>query len=275
MLTRMRNPLLVLTLAATLMVTAYAKEDPNKGTGTATPDKGTGTATPPTVSYVMASPRACLTDLPNWAIGLSWLPGGAAENFPRADGTLRVVTGTKVVFGLGERSDGVWYSGTYGTIAMSLEIQRQEGDADDANDHAKKTTAAHSPVKTSWVTLGKDGVKDTHKGPGIGHGDVSVAVRFPKAGTYTLRGIISTEAQPLYTEPLDKWRERLGIRKDGKLPEIPAEVDRDVVNVKVVVVDTLTKDETKEEMSSADPEAEAEQGLAEDKDARGETDVSL
>ncbi len=188
----------------------------------------------------------------------------------RADGTLRVVTGTRVVFGLGERSEAVWYAGTYGTVAISLELQRQ---VDDVNDPNKREAATvHSPSKVSWVTLGQDGAKDTRKGPSIGHGDVTVAVRFPKAGIYSLRGIIRTEAQPQYTEPLDKWRERLGIRRGGKLPEIPAEVDRDTVYVKVVVVDGKTVKEAGD-TTTADFETGAEQSLAED--AQGETDVSL
>ncbi len=48
---------------------------------------------------------------------------GAAENFPRADGTLEIPVGTRVIFSLSQETEGVWQQGTYGTIETALTVQ--------------------------------------------------------------------------------------------------------------------------------------------------------
>jgi hypothetical protein len=265
MLTQIRTCCLVAALSVAALAPVYAKDDPNQDSNSL-------------VSYVMAAPRACLSDVPEWAASLAWLPGGNAENFPRASGSIRVAAGTKVTFGLGARSEAVWYDGAYGTIATSLVVQWRPADAnDDGSDANDAAVAARHPVTKPhpWTTLGTDGAKDTRKGPSIGHGDVKVGVRFTKVGTYLVRGIVRTAAQPLYPEPLDKWHKRLGVSADRKLPDVPATVDQDIVTVKVVVTAGPPSNGGAEDVSSADPETAASQALPQDQDAQGATDASL
>lgn len=94
-----------------------------------------------------------------------------------------------------------------------------------------------------WVTIGRDGARATREGPSIGRAHVGVAVRFCKPGVYYLRGIIRTYAQPHYPLPLEQWDHLLvNNGTEDVLPEIPWAADRDIVYVRVCVVDWPTLD---------------------------------
>ena len=281
MLIRSWRCLLALGLCMTVVAAVHGREDPNQDDSATRPS--------PTVAYVMAAPRACLIDAPQWAAAFPWLPSGAAENFARADGSIRVVVGTKVAFALGSETEAVWYGGAYGTIATSLEVQRRVDNSTDddctctkcrpggtdANDRSKTTAARRDAEVCPWVTVGTDGVKETRKGPSIGHADVAVGVRFQRPGTYSIRGIVRTAVEPQYTQPTDGWRDRLGIAKGSRLPDIAAEADRDVVLVKVVVVDKPEPNEEPEDGTSDDPDAVNRRPMPKDQDVQGPTEAVL
>ncbi|MGE5295012.1 MAG: hypothetical protein ACM3VT_09300, partial [Solirubrobacterales bacterium] len=74
------------------------------------------------ITYDMASPRAFLMGVPiegSDDVGML----GAAENFARADGTLEIPVGTRVIFSLSQGTEGVWQQNTYGTIETTLTLQ--------------------------------------------------------------------------------------------------------------------------------------------------------
>jgi hypothetical protein len=195
----------------------------------------------PVMKYTMASPRACLIGPAVWATNAYWLPTGAAENFPRGHGSIRVPVGTRVVFCLSRDLEGVWYPRSYGCLGTSLTLQWcrcciRPADVDKCPDcDPSSTNAAICP----WVTIGRDGAKDVRKGPSIGRAKVGVPVRFKRPGFYYLRGIIHMFAEPYYPQPIDEWRNRLLDNPDGTdvLPRIPPAQDRDIVYVRVHVVD--------------------------------------
>jgi len=211
----------------------------------------------PRMNYVMASPRACLIGPPEWSIDICfWWPTGDAENFPRANGAIRVPVGAKVVFCLSREIEGVWYEDSYGCLGTSLVLQwcRACKYIDDVCPECEplantdELTADNATVYP-WVTIGRDGAKDTRKGPSIGRAKVGVPVRFRRPGFYYLRGIITTYARPGYTLPLEPWYDCLvgADDPDAVLPPIPTAVDRDIVYVRVRVVDlTITDVEPKE-----------------------------
>jgi hypothetical protein len=250
----------------------------------------------PMVKYVIASPRACLIGPPVWSTNAYYLPSGAAENFPRQNGAIRVRVGTRVVFGLSRELEGVWYARSYGALGTSLELQwcrgcickpdnwRQcvcaecacrtckclkctcaqcacpEGNCADCNckDCKCLEPAETDSVVCKWVTIGRDGAKDVRKGPSIGRAKVGVPVRFNRPGVYYLRGIVRTFARPYYPRPLEYWQELLidPSSTDKTLPVIPAAADRDVVYVRVLAVDLATDSVEPEEGLVEDPDVE-------------------
>ena len=282
-----------LLLSTAAVTTVYGKEAPSEDSVTkpdqvvskepASEDDAAKAAH--IVRYVIAAPRACLIDAPLWTAAIPWLPSGAAENFARADGALRVLTGTQVVFALGPGLEAVWYDHTYGTIATSLEVQLRPADLpDDSNDpndqkdlHGQAATAAKRPAvePSPWITLGVDGAKDTRKGPSIGHADVAVGVRFSNAGVYYLRGIVRTVVEPQYPQPVDHWRDRLSVTGAENLPDIPAEVDRDMVHVKVLVVDKPVANEEPNDPASKEPNADHTESLPKDSEGQNAPEAEL
>ena len=229
----------------------------------------------PTIHYTMASPRAALIGPPLWSNNTPrayYLPSGGAENFPRGSGSIRVRTGSRIVFSLSRELEGVWYAGSYGALSTSLELQWcrackctdaqwkecvcvlcecakckcaacacPDVDCDDASrvDCDCPATSDVKPVICPWVTIGKDGAKDVRKGPSIGRAKVGVPVCFRRPGIYYLRGIVRTVAQPFYPRPIEPWYDRLVDENatDKVLPRIPAAVDKDIVYVRVQVAD--------------------------------------
>ena len=233
----------------------------------------------PTMRYVMASPRAALVGRPAWSANTYYLPSGAADNFAREAGSIRVRVGSRVNFCLSNQTEGVWYSNSYGTLGTSLTLQwcaacncedtewkdcinalcdcdacicAASGDCE-----LDETVTAEAEDICPWVTIGRDGAKATRKGPSIGHASVGVPVRFRKAGIYYLRGIVSTVARPWYPLPIDQWTYLLPENSAAdSLPAIPIASDKDVVYVRVHVIDLNTADVEPVEEVSTDPDVE-------------------
>ncbi len=212
----------------------------------------------PVMKYTMASPRACLIGPPIWSTNAYYMPSGDAENFPRAHGTLRVPLGTRVVFCLSREIEGVWYSRSYGLLGTSLVLQWCRNCIGPVCDCIDCPAEPDDTELCPCVTIGKDGARDVRKGPSIGRAKVGVPVRFRRPGFYHLRGIITTVAKPYYPRPLDAWYEHLLTPDDPNqvLPSIPVAVDRDIVYVRVRVVDILVDDVEPEEDPSQDPDIE-------------------
>lgn len=231
----------------------------------------------PVMKYAMASPRACLIGPPVWSTNAYYLPTGAAENFPRANGGIRVTVGTRVIFCLSRDLENVWYRHTYGCMGNSLVLQlRRNYKCEDATNlrecleslrcccaECKHLGVADEKcpddtgiVPCPWVTIGRDGAKDCRKGPSIGRAKIGVPIRFRKPGIYYLRGIVHTFAHPAYTRPLEQWYDRLWdpTSIDKILPPIPAAEDKDVVYVKVHVVDRPIVDIEPDEGLVDDPD---------------------
>ena len=225
----------------------------------------------PVIKYAMASPRACLIGPPVWVTDRAYyLPTGAAENFPRANGAIKVPVGVRVVFCLSRDLEGVWYPHSYGCLGTSLilqwcrwckcvdatclEYKCPECDCLECDPDA--TDVRRCP----WVTIGRDGAKDVRKGPSIGRAKVGVPVCFRRPGIYYMRGIIHTVAKPWYIRPLEPWRERILGDTDGDsasvdiLPPIPAAEDKDIVYVRVHVVDLPILEVEPEEQTPDDPD---------------------
>ena len=215
----------------------------------------------PSVYYVMASPRACLIDAPF----LSSTDGaryGAVDNFARRDGSLRIRVGTKVCFQLSDQLEGVWYSDAFGTLGTSLEIQWYACNA----DHVE--IASERRLSDCWITIGRDAVRDTRQGPSIGHAHIGVPVRFLRTGVYYLRGIVRTFACPLvdcssiFTDRSESATEMSVSAPDGTISTSAADtqglriVDRDVVEVKVVVVPQTGISNVSHEPMVTDPDTE-------------------
>jgi hypothetical protein len=208
----------------------------------------------PVVKYVMASPRACLLGPTLLSTNIYWRPAGAAENFARANGALKVAVGTRAVFCLSRELEGVWYKGSYGCIGTSLELQWcrgckcEECDCDCNNcTIGSETQASSSQSATSmtgdtkvcpWVTIGRDSAKDVRKGPSIGRAKVGVPVLFKTAGIYYLRGIVHTYANP-WLRSVDAVN---AASRNKVMPLVLAASDKDVVYVRVHVLDNLVDD---------------------------------
>ena len=121
-----------------------------------------------------------------------------------------------------------------------LEPDIQDIDIADAND----ITDANGVRHNHWVTIGRDGAGDVRRGPSIGKAKIAVPVLFDRPGVYLLRGIIRTIAVPLYPRPSEEPK-----------PKRPlAAVDRDVVYVKVKVVDLPITQITPDEEPTLEPD---------------------
>ncbi|MBC8217632.1 MAG: hypothetical protein H8E73_04145, partial [Planctomycetes bacterium] len=107
-----------------------------------------------------------------------------------------------------------------------------------------------------WVTIGKDGARDCRKGPSIGRAKVGVPVHFRRPGTYLLRAIVHTFAKPGYPRPLEPWRDRLlGVdASTAVLPEVPGAEDRDVIYIRIRVVELPIDDVEPEDPVTDDPD---------------------
>jgi len=230
----------------------------------------------PVLKYSVASPRACLIGPPIWSTNAYYMPTGAAENFPRKNGSIRVRVGTRVVFCLSRDLENVWYKHSYGCMGNSLVLQLcrmckcQTPNIDDSQytrctcDQCKLVGAVcpeprpDDPVivPCPWVTIGKDGSRDCRKGPSIGRAKVGVPVHFKRPGVYLLRAIVHTYARPGYPLPLDQWRDRLlgSNNPTVALPEIPGADDRDTVYIRVRVMDWCIDDIEPEDPPTDDPD---------------------
>ena len=210
----------------------------------------------PVIKYAMASPRACLIGPPVWSSNAYYLPTGAAENFPRANGAIKVPVGTRVVFCLSRDLEGVWYPHSYGCLGTSLVLQWCQY-CKTADCNCPKCDPDSTDIRPCpWVTIGRDGAKDVRKGPSIGRARVGVPVRFRRPGIYYLRGIIHTFARPWYPRPLDQWRQRLlgDSNSADILPPIPPMEDKDVVYVRVHVADVPVVPVEPKEEAVLDPD---------------------
>jgi len=253
----------------------------------ATPDRNAFRHRPlPVLKYTVASPRACLIGPPIWInAAYYYLPTGDAENFARKNGSLRVPVGTRVIFCLSRDLEAVWYTGSYGCMGTSIVVQYcrlckcldpAATDCDltrpDPNEcpyarctceNCRRLGAVCCPRPDDpvfepcpWVTIGKDGARDCRKGPSIGRAKVGVPVHFKRPGVYLIRAIVRTFAKPGYPLPLEDWRERLIAPDDPTdvLPEIPPAVDRDVIYVRVRVVDRLVDAVEPNDVPPIDPD---------------------
>jgi len=254
----------------------------------------------PVLKYTVASPRACLIGPPTWSDKVFYLPAGDADNFPRKNGAIRVPVGTRIVFCLSRDMEGVWYTGSYGCLGTSLVLQYCKlcttnvpcPIPDPCNcpadpcaclclkcrcEQCIRLGAAcpcpcpDGPVVTTcpWVTIGKDGARDCRKGPSIGRARVGVPVLFKRPGVYLLRAIVHTFAKPGYPLPLDQWRERLAGTGSTttNLPLIPIEQDKDVIYIRVHVLDLPIADVEPDDELTEDPDVKCIMPMPKDVDA--------
>lgn len=246
----------------------------------------------PVAKYCLASPRACLIGPPVWSSNAYWLPTGAAENFPRANGAIKVPVGTRVVFCLSRELEGIWYKRSYGCLGTSLVLQLCQAckNAECDCEQCKPAVNQVRPIAVNpdrvrpdkvqlcpWVTIGKDGAKDVRKGPSIGRANVGVPVRFKKTGIYYLRGIVRTCARPYYPRPLEQWYDTLLDENDtdGILPPIPSAVDRDVIYVRVNVVNLPIAEVEAEEELTDDPDVIHIKPMPKDIDSSEPTQIEI
>ena len=235
----------------------------------------------PVLRYAVASPRACLIGPPDLNTDRCWHPRGDADNFHRANGGIRVPVGTRVIFCLSRDLEGVWYTGSYGCLGTSMVlqvcrpcecIQPDPNDCrPDPNDcpyarcrceQCTRLGAVCRPlpddpviVPCPWVTIGKDGARDCRRGPSIGRAKVGVPVHFRRPGVYLLRAIVHTVAKPGYPLPLDTWRACLGLTDPtAVLPAIPPAEDKDVIYIRVRVVDLPIDDVAPPDPLTDDPD---------------------
>lgn len=215
---------------------------------------------PPTRIYVLASPRACLINPTNFDWVKQVIPPplsiGAAENFPRDNGEIKIASGTRVVFCLSRQLEGVWYPGSFGKLGCSLVLQMrkpiyplpEEPYPQDMND-------INEDALCPWVTIGHDAASDVRFGPSIGRAKIGVPVLFKKPGLYLLRGVIQTTAQP-YPKNQFEPADNANLPEQPPTPKIPpVALDKDIVYVKVKVVDLPIIQIVPDEPPSLDPDA--------------------
>lgn len=193
----------------------------------------------PTTTYTVASPRMSIIRSSRYQIAsdgtqieIQGAPYGAAENFARKDGEIKIAAGVRVMFCLSRAMEGVWYDQTYGALHTSLLLQR----------YVRDTTTADAQGK--WVDIGEDKAGEVRKGPSITRAKVGVPVYFREPGVYMLRAIVRSKAQPLTpdtTASALSW---------------PAATDVDTVIIKVKVVDRPILDVIPDEEPTPDPDAE-------------------
>lgn len=202
------------------------------------------------MTYTMASPRAFLIGIPvEGSNEMGML--GAAENFPRADGTLEIPVGTRVIFSLGHDTEGVWQKGTYGTIETILTIQSFETLAERECDVCVAEGLDNldgiqpgrgDAVPCPWITIATEGARDTRNGPSLGYTKVGVPMEFTQVGTWCVRGIVTTSVKSSYLRPAEPQNPTT--RQDA--PAVTSNdallaIDTDVVLVKVRVVPATIK----------------------------------
>ena len=178
----------------------------------------------PTIKYIVATPRACL--LPNHLTEEGEIRPGpaAANNFPRAHGSIRVPLGTNVLFALSRRTEGVWYQHSLGLLGTSLRLEVANPNADPCD-----------PCTPQWIPIGRAAARDVRHGPSIGVANVKVRAAFNRPGPHHLRALIHTIAQPYLpnpdnTDPTDA-------------PPLPHPAfDRDIVHINVIVLDAAPAD---------------------------------
>ncbi len=201
----------------------------------------------PVMTYTVASPRMSIIKVPRYQIAsdgtkieLAGTPYGAAENFARKDGELKVPAGVRVVFCLSRALEGVWYDKTYGRLSTSMVLQ-------------KFVPAATNTSGTGyWVEIGADKAGEVRRGPSITRAKVGVPITFRETGTYLLRAIVRTEAQPIEPMLTIVW---------------PAAVDVDTVLIKVKVVNRPIMEVIPDQDPSADPDVENFRPLFKDMNA--------
>lgn len=196
---------------------------------------------PPAIKYAVASPRACLLGPAVVDPEHRRRPKGAAENFPRGDGEIKVPVGVRVVFCLSRGLEGVWYAHSFGRLRWSMVLQMYKPLPHGVNAVADPCDPC-DPCD-AWVTIGRDAAGDLRRGPSIGRAKVGVPVLFRRPGVYMLRAIVCTTAQPLYLNPIDPLI----------LP--PKAKDRDIVYIKVKVVNLPIIEIVPDEEPPLDPDA--------------------
>ncbi len=195
------------------------------------------------LNYIVASPRAFLMGFP---VEGSDEPAmiGAAENFPRTDGTLEIPVNTRVIFSLSQDTEGVWQQGTYGTIETTLTVQSFEavtaGECDvcaaEGLREGETQTGKGGVVPCPWITIATDGARDTRSGPSMGYTKVGVPIEFTHAGIYCVRGIVSTSVKSSYLRSNEPQNPTTKQEAGAESADTLLSTDTDVVLVKVRVL---------------------------------------
>jgi hypothetical protein len=211
------------------------------------------------LNYIVASPRAFLMGFP---VEGSDEPAmiGAAENFPRTDGTLEIPVNTRVIFSLSQDTEGVWQQGTYGTIETTLTVQSFEavtaGECDvcaseGLREEGENQTGKGGAVPCPWITIATDGARDTRSGPSMGYTKVGVPIEFTRAGIYCVRGIVSTSVKSSYLRSSEPQNPTTKQEAGAESSDALLSTDTDVVLVKVRVLASSAKPQG---ALTADPE---------------------
>ena len=198
------------------------------------------------MTYAMASPRAFLMGVPvEGSTDLAMI--GAAENFPRADGTLEIPVNTRVIFTLSQDTEGVWQKGTYGTIETTMTVQSFQalasGECDVCASENLPSGQSNQPGKDDvsnatcpWMTVATEGARDTRNGPSLGYTKVGVPIEFTTPGTYCVRAIVSTSVKSSYLRPAEPQNPTTKQEAAAEPSDALLATDTDVVLVKVRVL---------------------------------------
>lgn len=196
------------------------------------------------MTYAVASPRAFLMGVPvEGSNDLAMI--GAAENFPRADGTLEVPVNTRVIFSLSQDTEGVWQQGTYGTIETTMIVQwfqavtATECDvcaSEGLRDEQTGTGGVLDATPCPWITVATEGARDTRSGPSLGYTKVGVPIEFALPGTYCVRAIVSTSVKSSYLRPVEPQNPTTKQEAAAEPSDALLATDMDVVLVKVRVL---------------------------------------
>lgn len=197
------------------------------------------------VTYAVASPRAFLMGVPvEGSNDLAMI--GAAENFPRANGTLEIPAGARVIFSLSQDTEGVWQGGTYGTIETTMTVQTFQAVAEDecdvcaqsglSTDQDQTGKGDTSSASCPWTTIATEGARDTRNGPSLGYTKVGVPIEFDQAGTFCVRAIVSTSVKSSYLRTADSQNTTSKLEAAAESSDTLLATDTDVVLVKVRVL---------------------------------------
>jgi hypothetical protein len=121
----------------------------------------------------------------------------------------------------------------------------------DPNDAKTRTPAR----RYRWITVATDGARDIRFGPSIGWAkNVSVPVRFEKAGVYCLRAIVCTSVKSWHPRTVRRPTSRSAeaVADRSVLPDNLLAVDVDIVHMAVRVVDKLAKEGEKKAATDED-----------------------